>query len=289
MENIDLDIDNYDLDDILQLFHLNIHFDEAGLKQAYKITLMTHPDKSNLDKKYFLFFSNIFKILKQVHDFNHTKNKCARLVHDDSFLKNEEQALLAEKIRNKPHFNKWFNDMFEKIKIQDCEQDTGYDVWFRSEQDMNTSTINNMTEMNNVFEKKKAQCRELVLHKEIQDLGGQQGYNLSRSMPQNYGSEIFSKLQFEDLKKAHTETVVPVTHEDYINKQKFNNVNELNIYRSQNETPLTKEKSQQILQKQKNEQHTSNMHNAYTMAKQYENIKKANNQWWGSLRQLTET
>ena len=66
METIDLDIDNYDLDDILQLFHLNIHFDETGLKQAYKITLMTHPDKSKLDKKYFLFFSSIFKILDNI-------------------------------------------------------------------------------------------------------------------------------------------------------------------------------------------------------------------------------
>ena len=145
-----------------------------------------------------------------------------------------------------------------------------------------------MTEMNSEFEKKKAQCRALVIHKKIQDLGGEQGYSLCRSVPQNYGSEIFSKLQFEDLKKAHTETVVPVTYEDYEKRQKFNNVNELNIYRSQNETPLTKKESQKILQNKKVEEHASDMHNAYELAKQYENIKKANNQWWGSLRQLTD-
>ena len=35
------------------------------------------------------------------------------------------------------------------------------------------------------------------------------------------------KLQYDDLRKAHTETVVPVTHEDYLRKKKYNNVESL--------------------------------------------------------------
>ena len=35
---------------------------------------------------------------------------------------------------------------------------------------------------------------------------------------------IFSNLLYEDLKKAHTETVVPVTMEDYLVKPKFESV-----------------------------------------------------------------
>ena len=122
MDNIDLNIDNYDLYDILSLFKLDIDFGSNELKQSYKMTLMTHPDKSHLDKKYFLFFSQAFKILKQIYDFNINANKCVRLVNDDSFLDDKEHKLLIEKIKSKPNFNKWFNEMFEKMNINDDEQ-----------------------------------------------------------------------------------------------------------------------------------------------------------------------
>ena len=51
-ENLDLNIQNYNLNDLLNLFKLNTNFTEEELKNAKKIVLKTHPDKSNLDKKY---------------------------------------------------------------------------------------------------------------------------------------------------------------------------------------------------------------------------------------------
>ena len=54
-KNLDLDINNYDLNDILNLFKLEIDFDENDLKQAKKIVLQTHPDKSRLPSNYFIF------------------------------------------------------------------------------------------------------------------------------------------------------------------------------------------------------------------------------------------
>ena len=56
--DIDLNIDNYDLNDVLKLFKMPYHFSEKELKQAKKIVLKTHPDKSGLDKEYFLFFKS---------------------------------------------------------------------------------------------------------------------------------------------------------------------------------------------------------------------------------------
>jgi hypothetical protein len=38
-------------------------------------------------------------------------------------------------------------------------------------------------------------------------------YDLTRERPQEYSSGIFGNLRYEDLKKAHTETVIPVTEE----------------------------------------------------------------------------
>ena len=41
-----------------------------------------------------------------------------------------------------------------------------------------------------------------------------------------FSSDLFSRLPFQDLQKAHTETVIPVTDEDYNIIPKFKNVNE---------------------------------------------------------------
>ena len=59
MEKLDLNIHNYDLNDLINLFRLPFHFKEEHLKEAKKIVLKTHPDKSGLDKEYFLFFSQL--------------------------------------------------------------------------------------------------------------------------------------------------------------------------------------------------------------------------------------
>ena len=74
METVDLNIDNYDYEDILNLFSLNHDFGENGLKNAKKIVLATHPDKSGLNKEYFLFFSKAFKILNFVYTFREKGN-----------------------------------------------------------------------------------------------------------------------------------------------------------------------------------------------------------------------
>ena len=53
---MDLDINNYNLDEILQLFKLPLNFNEHHLKQAKQIVLKVHPDKSGLDSQYFIFY-----------------------------------------------------------------------------------------------------------------------------------------------------------------------------------------------------------------------------------------
>jgi len=63
MESLDLDIARYSLDDLYTLFHIPIDqmLTEPILKQAKKMVLKTHPDKSRLDAKFFLFFPRHIK------------------------------------------------------------------------------------------------------------------------------------------------------------------------------------------------------------------------------------
>lgn len=71
MDSLDLNIDNYNLSDILSLFHLPTLFNEDDLKRAKLTVLKTHPDKSQLPKEYFLFFTKAYRILHQIYTVRH--------------------------------------------------------------------------------------------------------------------------------------------------------------------------------------------------------------------------
>ena len=74
--NFDLNIDNYSLKDIFRLFSIQSEIlDEDVMKQAKKFVLKTHPDKSKLDPKYFLFYSSAYKKLYGVFEFQNKSSK----------------------------------------------------------------------------------------------------------------------------------------------------------------------------------------------------------------------
>ena len=66
--NIDLNIDNYGLDDILKLFKIDYNFKHDDLKRVKNYVLKTHPDKSKLPKEYFLFFTKAYKIIYAIYN-----------------------------------------------------------------------------------------------------------------------------------------------------------------------------------------------------------------------------
>ena len=71
--NIDLNIENYNFNDLLKLFNLKNDFSDNELKNCYKIVVQTHPDKSGLDKVYFLFYTKAFKTLKKIYEYKNKK------------------------------------------------------------------------------------------------------------------------------------------------------------------------------------------------------------------------
>ena len=115
--SIDLNIDNYNLTDLLSLFKLDYNFNTDDLKQAKKIVMMTHPDKSNLDKKYFLFFTKAFKVIHSIHQFRTRSDKQRSTDYNPEDEGEEESDKEKEKliraISKKPNFNKAFNEFFD--------------------------------------------------------------------------------------------------------------------------------------------------------------------------------
>ena len=73
-EEFDLDIENYELEDILNLFKLQYNFVEADLKKAYRIALKLHPDKSGLSSDYFRFYMKAYKIIEKIFYFRNQSN-----------------------------------------------------------------------------------------------------------------------------------------------------------------------------------------------------------------------
>ena len=63
---MDLNLDHYSLKDLLKLFKLPEHFNESDLKEARKRVVAVHPDKSGLDKEYFLFFNKSYSLISSV-------------------------------------------------------------------------------------------------------------------------------------------------------------------------------------------------------------------------------
>ena len=244
MESHDLDVDNYDLEDLLELFKLDYNFSGEDLKNAKKICLKTHPDKSGLDQKYFIFYKKAFEVIAQIYYFR-GKRKDRPMEYQVDY--DESNKKLLDPLTKNGNFNNWFNENFEKVKIKDEEHDEGYDKWFRSNEDVISSKKIPFNKFNEEFYKRKRECSAIARQNTVQDMGANSGYNLVRDRIE-YSSDIFSKLKFQDLKKAHTETIIPVTKDDFNRRPKFANVESYRQYRNSNKVkPVSMEESQRIL------------------------------------------
>ena len=378
MESLDLNIDNYNLPDILALFNLPTLFEEDDLKRAKLAVMKTHPDKCQLPKEYFLFFTKAYRIVHQIYTIRHPVTnehytqhvertprtsavpslRCVgkdtlsapyilidggtaasaattaaaksvvdygRLMRtegyrpdaDDEYARDTHERMkrrLDEMMTGTTtatngatkqnaaakvgEFNRWFNEKFEQYRLKDDEAETGYEEWFRSTsadtdgqyEDGGGAHDNDPADDSGSWADKVARLNQrkqalrnkyaLVERQELEYAGGggggggSGGYDLTRERPQEYSSGIFGNLRYEDLKKAHTESVIPVTEEDYYKTKRFNNVNELQTFRDQSRRDLhkqtSKEEQEHIYQKAKMRQEEEDTRRAFILAKQDE-------------------
>lgn len=304
--DLDLDIRNYKLQDITNLFKIPLVFNESDMRSAKLAVLQTHPDKSRLPKEYFLFFSSAYKMLYQVYSFRSGKNRNKKesydeIIEEEAVDANEDSMkLCVEKVKrlNAAEFNKLFNEHYEKCKIE-MEEDAGYEDWFRSQQhdDENYGGDNlanaSWDQRVSHIDKKKQALKEnmaLISKNELECVniyggGSANGYALGQGAPAEHSSGLFSSLQYEDLKKAHTETVIPVTHEDYVNSKKFNNAQDLKVFRDLNLKSFNYDKEEAIQKKkaQTYQDDEDNTHRAFMMAKQDEIAQEMNKKFNGSF------
>lgn len=296
--SVDLDINNYDLEDILNLFKVPPNFDESHLKMAKQVVLKTHPDKSGLKPDYFIFYSKAYKMLYSIWEFKKSATTDSIDNYNteyESVTYNEEQKkeLLDEfftsnkkKFKNTKDFNSWFNDQFEKNKLEQEGDAKGYEDWLRGE-DEPASKVRNIGEMAEQIDRKKAELRSLIVRQDVQDITSHSsaGTNIINSVPGSYDSDLFSQLSYQDLHKAHTQSVIPVTEEDYREKQQFGSVNEFISHRSQQDVkPLSEQQALQYLKNRTHSEDTMATKRAYQLAKEAEIVKKREQDFWSSIQ-----
>ena len=288
LDTLDLELDNYSLEDLYRLFNIqNSVLDHSCLKEAKNIVLKMHPDKSRLDSKYFLFFSKAYKRLYSIYEFqNKSTNK---IYKDKDFYSDDKINILTnlfetnKDLKDPKNFNQWFNKNFEKARLEDPNQ-SGYGEWLKSDEGIiNIDENVTKSNMNDIFEQKKKQIQALSVYTGVTNSFSS---NLGGSLLN--GGDNFTTDSYTDLRQAYTETLIPVTHEDYDRMPKYKNVGEYKARRDTTDTtPLSKQESESILMKQYTELEQNSAALAYKYAQDAEKAKQKQNSFWSDLQQIT--
>jgi hypothetical protein len=286
--HLDLDLDHYSLEDIFYLFNIeNGNLTEQTLKSAKQIVLKMHPDKSRLDSKYFLFFSKAYKCLYSIYEFqNKSTNKQFR---DEDFYDENNVTTLKhmfeqnKSLKDPKIFNDWFNKSFEKHRLEDPNEQ-GYGDWLKSNEGfMNVGEHVTKGNMNEVFEKQKRHIQSLTVYTGVTDMVAP---TLGGSMLDGNGD--LTTNNYTDLRQAYTETLIPVTQEDYNNAPKFTTFSEYKIHRDKVDiTPISEKDATHKLNLTKEQHSQQSAALAFKYAKESEKVKEKQRGFWADIKQIT--
>ncbi len=291
--NFDFNLDNYNLNSLYNLFSIDSKngLDENKMKSAKNFMLKTHPDKSKLDPKYFIFYSKAYNKLNEIYQYQNksTKKFTSENNYDNEFSNfyNEGNKNLLDKfvennknLSKSSNFNEWFNEQFEKYDIEHTKDD-GYGDWFKSNDNMfefNGKVTNE--NLNEQFNKHKKEMLAVSVYKSPFDNDNSDDYSANL----NSGSSGFGS----DLKSVYSQTIIPVSEDDFNKINKYKNINEYkNVRETQDIKPLDTEEAEKILYNQKLKDEETSVAKAYEYAKQLEQSKKQNEGFWASLKFLT--
>jgi hypothetical protein len=293
---MDLNIDNYSIEEIYKLFGVqNKILTDEVMRESKKIVLKTHPDKSRLEPKYFLFFSKAYKRLYSIYEF---QNKTTKKTEDkNEFYDSSKSEILNQMfekekgLKKSGNFNKWFNEQFEKHRLEDSTEN-GYGDWLKSNEDIVDVGTVSQANMAAEIEKRKKQVQALTTYNGVNDpYASTFGGSSLMEHNKNFSSgSIFSSdgMGYTDLRQAYVETVIPVTEEDYKKMPKFKNIEEYKMHRNTVDIkPIDKTEAMRQLYNQNKELETESAALAFHYAKQSEKAKKSQESFWSGLKQIT--
>jgi hypothetical protein len=300
---MNFNIDEYTEQDILDLFSIKLNdgvLSKDDVKRAYRKCCCLHPDKSKLSNDYFIFYSRALEKLKQMYRmYNNTEYMKDRSLgqyrKENKELKQQESAYqgVAEELTKRDDFSKVFNQAFDNARMGDPENDAGYSDWLK---DTSTETqniaVSNISDMHKaIAEKKRTLARTqgnelMMLNTATSAATG--GSSLMREQPVEYSSGLFSSLKYEDLRKAHTETLIPI--DDTAPRQEYASVDEYERVRQEGmvaDARTLKAQQEAELRRQEELQQKRYIAQQTYLMEQERIAKEKQSGWWSSLLQLT--
>ena len=282
--DIDLNIDNYTSLELLELFRLPQNYTQEQLKQAKKIVLKMHPDKSGLNKDYFLFFSKAYKTILKINEFKFKSTQMlqANIVLDqekyrENDIKEKKESStqkLVNKISKSNNFNEKFNELFVNNYINQ-EDDDGHGDWL---------TENNNVSDKEAFEAGKEKFKEFKKHaKAIVEYNepmafGNNNFGTSLDNNNNYGAG--------DLRDVYERECVFNIDEGDMDKNKPKNLDEIKRTRTDIK-PLDKQTvSRMLANNQKNDDIMATQR-AARLIEQEDKYKKQSNKFMSGFLRLT--
>ena len=283
----DTNLCNYSVNEILQLFKLPINFNDMDLLRAKRTAMRMHPDSSNLPSRYFEFFSRAYGMIERLHDARTGQSRRGRNMDTEKAQRERfsgitdsedaERMRFAAEMSKRGDFDEWFNASFEKTR---SNKSNGYDEWLRRGTDEAHPSVKRVGDINEYFESRKSEaCARFVSqHKGVADTNASVSYcDLDESAePDSYSSGIFQKLQYEDLHKAHTENFVPVCTATAL-KERGN----VTLERYKQERVSVPEPLKVAETCSQNE---SDIARAYAIARQDDESRRRNDEWWALAR-----
>lgn len=250
---MDLNIDHYSLSELLKLFKLPSNFTDQDLKEARKQVVAVHPDKSGLDKSYFIFFHKAYNLLNTVYRFKQKSE--SNMVETPSFadilagMEETDKRMLAVTFTNNPRFNKDFNELFETLYVK---EDDGHGEWLKSSQDLDTD-----------YEYRKKQSRAITVS----------------------SIDSANSPYYDDVKSVYTtNTVIGVSEDDY--RASYVTVDELKSVRAQTIAPLKREESERLLAHNHEVESKQATERAFRLLQQEEQNQQHQKLFWSKLLKL---
>lgn len=296
-ENLELNIDNYSREELFKLFGVsNISLTEDVMKECKKLVLKSHPDKCRLDEKYFIFFSQAYNKLKSIYEFQN-KIQIKKTADSSEYYDSEQANILnnvfeqKKDLKDPKNFNSWFNQQFDKHKLEDPNE-TGYGGWLKSDEDIVFTGNVSKANMNSEIEKRKKEVQTLSKYNGVNDpYASTFGGSSLMAYDSNFSSgSLFSSdgMGYTDLRQAYVESVIPVTEDDYNKAKKFRNVEEYKRHRDGIDTkPLSKEEAMRQLFNENKQKDEESAALAFYYAQQSEKAKSNQESFWSGLKQIT--
>ena len=144
--------------------------------------------------------------------------------------------------------------------------------------------VHNRDQMNEAIAERKKTMRALVVKQEVQGLGSDWGTDLVSNGSSCYSGNGSSGLQYDDLRKAYTESVVPVTEED--SRESYRSVDELVRSRKHTLQEASMADHESLLREKMEREGADSTARAYNLAMQDEKMRKGVNDLRSNILRL---